>query len=243
VTVEIVEVIDRSSQGVTRPFICRADNGQIYFVKGSGSGRRSQVCEWVAGNLGRNLGIHVAPFEIVQVPEELLENSEGTELSELGVGPAFGSCKQTVMELTFAGIKEVPPQTRNDLLLFDWWIHNEDRKLTEKGGNPNLFWEPGAERLVVIDHNQAFDLDFSAENFIKYHVFKDQVFALFSDWDLRNQYNRQFEDVPKHWDSICAEIPEEWKFVDPEMTVLANIDLDSMRELLERYKNDEFWSY
>jgi len=29
--VEIVEVIRRSAQGVTRPFICRGDDGKIYF--------------------------------------------------------------------------------------------------------------------------------------------------------------------------------------------------------------------
>jgi hypothetical protein len=243
VTVEIVEVISRSSQGITRPFICRANDGNIYFVKGSGSGRRSQVCEWVAGNLGRNLGIDIAPFEIVEVPEELVGNSEGTELSELGVGPAFGSLKQTVMELTYAAVNEIPNQIRNDLLIFDWWIHNGDRMLTEQGGNPNLFWDPGAERLVVIDHNQAFDPDFSVENFLKYHIFKEQAYLLFSDWDLKNLYMQRFKEALRNWELICDTIPEEWKFVDHERTVLADIDLNNMRELLERYNSDGFWRY
>ena len=33
-TVVIEEVLGRSTQGMTRPFICRGDDGEIYYVKG-----------------------------------------------------------------------------------------------------------------------------------------------------------------------------------------------------------------
>ncbi|MEW5824691.1 MAG: HipA family kinase [Pseudomonadota bacterium] len=36
-----VEIIDRSEQGMTRPFICRGEDGFVYFVKGRGAARRS----------------------------------------------------------------------------------------------------------------------------------------------------------------------------------------------------------
>ena len=36
--VVIEEIIGRSVQGVTRPFICRGDDGIVYFVKGRGAG-------------------------------------------------------------------------------------------------------------------------------------------------------------------------------------------------------------
>ena len=158
-TVEIVEVLRRSEQGLTFPFICRGDNGEIYFVKGMGAGRRSQICEWIAGCLGKELGLPIAPFEIVYVPEELLELDVGFDLGELGAGPAFGSCEQRVMELTISVVDEVPDSLQQDVLIFDRWIRNGDRTLTEKGGNPNLFWQPNTRKLIMIDHNQAFDLD------------------------------------------------------------------------------------
>ena len=69
---EFVEFMRRSDQVMTRPFICRADNGKTYFVKGRDAGRRSQICEWIAGCLARQLKLPIAPFEIVNVPEELL---------------------------------------------------------------------------------------------------------------------------------------------------------------------------
>ena len=177
--IQIIEILGRSEQGMTRPFICRGEDNNIYFVKGSGAGRRSQICEWIAGNLALELGLPIAPFRIVDVPFALVENNP--QYSELGAGPAFGSLKQTIMELNYAGIEQVPVALQRDVLAFDWWIHNIDRMLTESGGNPNLFWAPEEERLVVIDHNQAFDPQFSAKDFFDYHVFSQNYHALFDD--------------------------------------------------------------
>lgn len=42
-TVVIEEVLGRSTQGVTEPFICRGDDGETYYVKGYGAGRRSLI--------------------------------------------------------------------------------------------------------------------------------------------------------------------------------------------------------
>ena len=103
-TVEILEVLGRSEQGITKPFICRADDDEIYFVKGTGAGRRSQLCEWIGGKLGQWLGLPLAPFEIVEVPVELLELGVGQDLSDLGAGLAFGSLRQEVMDAVKQGM-------------------------------------------------------------------------------------------------------------------------------------------
>jgi len=83
--IEIIEVLGRSKQGVTEPFICRGDDNNIYFVKGINAGRRSQVCEWISANLAREFNIPIAPFCIVNVPEELLEGNP--QLSALSSQP------------------------------------------------------------------------------------------------------------------------------------------------------------
>lgn len=41
--IQIVEVLGRSIQGITRPFICRGEDDRTYFVKGQGAGRRSLI--------------------------------------------------------------------------------------------------------------------------------------------------------------------------------------------------------
>ncbi len=239
-TVHIIEIIGRSKQGITKPFICRGDDDNTYFVKGIGAGRRSQVCEWIAGNLGLELDLPIAPFEIVDIPEQLV--SGNPMYSDLGVGPAFGSRKQLIMELNYAGIDHVRNDLQRSILAFDWWIKNEDRNLSEYGGNPNLFWEPDREELVVIDHNQAFDRSFCEQEFKKTHVFSKQVNNLFGSALYRLEFTRNFQQVLKQWPAICDKIPAEWYYFDTELTVPADFALDDILNTLIQCNTDGFWN-
>lgn len=241
-TVQIVEVLRRSEQGITLPFICRGEDGEIYFVKGRSAGRRSQICEWIAGKLALTFGLPMAPFCLVDVPDELVEADGTRTLRDLGAGLAFGSQWQEAMELTVSAIWEIPEEIQQDVLAFDWWIHNGDRLLTDQGGNPNLLWRPASRELVVIDHNQAFDPDFDPENFLDRHVFAAQRHLLFGDRLKRHDYNARFSAALADWSKICAAIPEAWLFVDPEMTVSVDFDLDMAYLLLQRHEHDDFWT-
>lgn len=240
-SVQIVEVIRRSEQGVTRPFICRGDDNEIYYVKGVDAGRRSQICEWIAGQLGLALGLPLAPFSIVDVPGELLLTGGVAELSGLGAGPAFGSMSREAMELSSAIVERVPTQLQRDLLAFDWWIRNPDRYLTDLGGNPNLFWDPASDELIVIDHNQAFVADFDRKSFLDLHVFAEQADAVFRDIVSRSDYNQRFREALDCWERIKDGVPVEWFFLDSEQTVPTNFDLDEVHRLLLECKQPDFW--
>ncbi len=238
-TISITEILERSKQGITKPFICRADDENLYFVKGTGAGRRSQVYEWICGNLAINLGLPIAPFEQVHIPEELVDGNP--KYSDLKSGFAFGSQKQMIMELNYAGISQIPNELQRMVLGFDWWIKNEDRTLTESGGNPNLFWDPSDSKLVVIDHNQAFDTNFSARNFKRQHIFNQQITDLFSDALYRAEYEEKFQQALKCWAEICNGLPEEWYYSDPEMTVPADFDLNTIFDILNRCNDNSLW--
>lgn len=242
VTTQIVEVIGRAEQGATRPFICRGDDDWVYFVKGRGAGRRSQICEWIAGQLGHGLGLPIAPFAIVDVPEELIAIDLRGDLHELGAGLAFGSRKAAVLELSVSNLHQVADVLQRDVLAFDWWIRNGDRNLGEAGGNPNLFWDVENESLVVIDHNQAFDPGFSAQEFASLHAFHAQKQALFGDWEQQQHYNTRFAEVMTEWDAFCNTVPPEWWFVDAERTVPTDFDLETTHQLLMRCQSPGFWS-
>lgn len=241
--VEIVEVLRRSEHGMTLPFICRGHDGEIYFVKGSGAGRHSQINEWISGNLALAMGIPVAPFRIVDVPEELAEVLSAEDAFALGGGPAFGSVEQRITELAYSQVSGVQAELRASLLVFDWWISNVDRKLTENGGNANLFWDPETQRLVVIDHNQAFDPDFDPDHFFRYHAFKDSVPLVFDDLIERQHYTDRMEQALAEWDAIIQAIPEEWFYRDPEMTMELDFDPDSYLKHLQRFRSDNFWNW
>jgi hypothetical protein len=212
------------------------------FVKGFGAGKRSLICEWIAGGLAVRLGLPVAPFEIVDVPEALISLGSRPDLAELGAGRAFGSRRLSVVELSRSHLAHRPVPLQRAVLAFDWWIRNADRTLSEEGGNPNLFWDVEQQYLVVIDHNQAFDNDFSRENFCALHAFHEQIDALCGDWVLRQQFCMRFDDALAGWDEICNTVPSEWWFIDPEQTITADFDPNEIWQMLTVYKNDAFWN-
>lgn len=238
---QIVEILDRSEQGITKPFICRADDGLIYFVKGKGAGRRSLICEWIASSLGSKMGLPVPPHRIVDVPGALIEIGSRDDLGDLGEGPAFASQRQQLVEFTVSNILSVPDMLQRKVLAFDWWIRNGDRTLSSQGGNPNLFWSPESERLVVLDHNLAFDDTVTVEDFLALHAFSEQSRSLFEDWVLQQELCRTCLSAMEAWDAICGEIPVEWAFVDPELTIPVNFEFDALRARLLDCENDAFW--
>jgi hypothetical protein len=240
-SVQIVEIMGRSTQGITRPFKCRGDDGHIYFVKGHGAGRRSQICEWIAGQLALRLGLPIAPFEIVDVPEELMQLDFSGELQDLGVGLAFGSRKLSVVELSISHLDHVPDEVKRDVLAFDWWVQNADRTLSALGGNPNLFWDIETQKLVVIDHNQAFDRNFPPSEFAELHVFFAEWRDLAGDWDRQQKLASRFEAAMADWTAICNTVPPEWWFLDSEQTVRTDFDLDVTRQLLMEFQTPTFW--
>ncbi len=240
-SVQIVEIMGRSTQGITRPFKCRGDDGHIYFVKGRGAGRRSQICEWIAGQLALRMGLPIAPFEIVDVPEELIRLDFSGELQDLGIGLAFGSRKLSVVELSLSHLEHVPLDVQRDVLAFDWWVKNADRTLSELGGNPNLFWDIETQELVVIDHNQAFDGTFSPSAFVDVHAFCTEWPALAGDWDRQQKLAARFEAAMADWTAICNTVPPEWWFLDAEQTVRTDFDLDVTYQLLMEFQTPTFW--
>lgn len=92
-------------------------------------------------HLAKAFGLPIAPYAIVDIPEPLMQMA-ASEWRVLGTGLAFGSQAQPhVLEITWPQVAKVPLQVRRDILVFDWWIRNDDRNFTELGGNPNLLWD------------------------------------------------------------------------------------------------------
>lgn len=240
-SVIIEEVLGRAKQGLTEPFICRGDDGVIYFVKGRGAGRRSQVCEWVAAQLATELGLPIAEYVLAEVPDELVEAGVFPDIQQLGSGTVFASRELPhPQELTATTRDLVPPKTATDILVFDWWLHNEDRHLTERGGNPNLLWDMQGDGLVVIDHNQAFDRNFDPKTFLESHVFARFWNNIFGDHLERQRYGTKLQAVLSKLPSIRATIPSSWWYVDDG--VLADVSWDEIEACLERCRREDFWN-
>jgi hypothetical protein len=244
--IDIEEVIGRSEQGKTRPFICRGSDEHLYFIKGRDAGRRSQIAELICGQLAWAFGLQVAHFAVAEVPQALILPAIRADITALGAGPAFGSqALPHVQELNIAQLQSamqadaIDPQTARDIFMFDWWIQNGDRTLTSLGGNPNLLWDCEAKQLVVIDHNCAFDADFNRHDAMRLHVFADAGRDVFVDLAERAHYLERFARALAAFDNACDNVPEEWWWVDDG--VPADFDRNAIRTLLSRFNDATFW--
>lgn len=90
-SIEVVEVLGRAKQGITKPFLCKTDDGALYYVKGKGAGRKSLIAEYVCGSLAKSFGLPIADFEMVYVSEQLIDMANDEAKSDLGIGVAFAS--------------------------------------------------------------------------------------------------------------------------------------------------------
>lgn len=239
-TVVIEEVLGRAQQGVTEPFICQGDDGEVYYVKGIGAGRRSQVCEWVAAQLATAFGLPIAEYVLAEVPPELVALKAFPDISELGAGIVFASRQLPhAQELSMTTRGLVAPELATDVLVFDWWVRNGDRHLSERGGNPNLLWDVEAAELAVIDHNQAFDPDFMVDRFLASHVFADHWNRVFGDHVERARYVEKMASALAGAGDIRASIPESWWWFDDG--VPADVTWDEITRCLNRFRHDDFW--
>lgn len=236
----IEEILGRAEQGITKPFLCRGNDGLLYYVKGVAANRRSLICEWMAGTLATDFGLNVPPLRIAYVPAGLAElHPEGRDL---GSGPVFASqAAQKLNEILFQQTQLVPQEVRRDVIAFDWWVRNADRSLTATGGNPNLFWDSGSRELVVIDHNQAFDPDFDPQAFLATHIFQAEFSALCSDLVLMAQYAARMKGTLKLWDEAWKMVPDEWLFHDDEQTIPIDFNPSAGAELLARCNTEDLW--
>lgn len=237
---EIQEVLRRTEQGVTRPFLCRASNHALYYVKGRNIGVRDLICEWLGANLARSFGLPVADFDILLIPEEIRLYSSLGKL--IGGEYAFGS-KQTAQaeEFQWSHVERTGVDTRNDLVVFDWWIRNTDRQLSQLGGNPNLLWDTTTSSPVVIDHNQAFDPAFNVSSFLEGHVFRGQIAELFNDAEKRRYYGAKINEALACWEAATQSIPSEWFYLDEEQTLPVGFNVNEALEILKRFDQADFW--
>ena len=243
-TVQIIEILRRSEQGLTRPFICRGEDRALYFVKGQGAGCDSLIKEWLAGRLAQAMGLPVAPFRLVWVPEALLRAQACTECNrDLGAGYAFGSQESAVTELAYSRIEHVPCDLQAQVLTFDWWVRNGDRTLGEAGGNPNLFWDEATENLVVIDHNLAFDQSLEATTFMDSHAFASVIPALRANDRWQAACRQACRDARATFDLALSETPDTWWYHDAEQTVPATFNSETARQQLRECETDGFWPW
>ncbi|WP_171035465.1 HipA family kinase [Pseudoalteromonas ruthenica] len=229
----IEEITRQMKQGQTAPFLCTADDGNQYIVKGARATSKGLVKEWISAHLCRAFGLPIPDFELAYVDDALVEYG----YDDLGSGMCFASqFVPNIQDIPYAKLGGVSQKTLRDLYLFDFWIKNDDRCLTELGGNPNLFLDPVSNELIVLDHNLAFDSSFNLENHTSLHVGRAAWFATQFELFGQTEYEEQLENAFEHLAEAVDSIPDEW---------LESYSLDSIKQeiivVLEQFRTTNFW--
>lgn len=235
---EVIEIQGRSEQGAQKPFLCRADDGQTYYVKGRQTDRSSLCNEWICAHLAAQLGLPLPPFKLLHVGQELLDEAP-RPWRELGCGIAFGSQRHPGCTwFDKAQIVHVPQDLQAGILAFDWWVQNVDRM----DGNSNLLWDAQRNALVVIDHNLAFDPHLDAATFIENHIFRGcwQKTDLVSRDRLQDRLSEAMDAVFRR---ACDNVPSEWHWNNPECDIPAKVDIDAIAATLARCRSPDFWRF
>lgn len=239
--VEAAEISHRSSQGTLKPFFVRDTEGDLYVVKGmDGAGRQALVAELVCAELAQRCGLPVADYALMSFPDGMLEFTTIEGATELSGGMAFASrVAPYSRELAFDQLDNVPAELQQRVLLFDIWVSNEDRYLTEQSGNVNLLLDENGE-LVVIDHNLAFDPLVGIGDF-DLHVFQRQRTAL-RDLEVQARHSAALDTALGDWDTIVDLLPEEWVYWDPDDdSTEVRPTLAERHTWLQRLHEPTFW--
>jgi hypothetical protein len=142
-------------EGGSLPGLVEADDDGLYVVKfrGAGQGPRALVAEWLAGELGRALGLLVPDIVAVDLDAEIAESEPHEEIHDLLVASVgrnlgldflpgaltFNPAADTVADRDWAA----------DVVWFDAFVTNPDRSAK----NPNMLVWHG--RTWLIDHGAA----------------------------------------------------------------------------------------
>lgn len=247
-TCEVIEIIEDMREGSTGAKLCRCDDGRRYVVKTLDEITATQlIAEWICSHLARAFGLTTPECRLVESMSDLLRIRGDSTFWGDDDYPGFAShYHDSTIPLTMAMARQVNDQLKTDILLFDVWVMNGDRTLSEQGGNVNLLYDTTlAKPIVVFDHNLALDKDENDINIRQHHVFSgDNAGISLNDIVTQYEYIERMTQAMTHLPEIIAAIPPLWREVaNREMEAGQDVINDIIRPILERYQHREFWRW
>jgi hypothetical protein len=157
-TVTATRYVTPLREGGSLPGLVEADDDGLYVVKfrGAGQGPRALVAEWLAGEIGRAIGLAVPDLVAVEIDASLGNAEPDQEIHDLvrasdglNLGMDFLPGALTFNRAIVTAGAVVGPELAADVVWLDAFVTNPDRTVQ----NPNLLVWHG--RPWLIDHGAA----------------------------------------------------------------------------------------
>ncbi len=208
---QIIEVFDDTVQGMTKPKICRAEDGRKFVVKGRDALNKGLINEVICATLGKAFGLPIPEYDLLEMPNLICRYDDDLN-RRFGGLPCFGSLYvDNLQEFSLLSLKKVSPKLLQDIFIFDYWVMNDDRNYTAHGGNPNLFVDPSGKDVCVVDHNLAFSQDIDFNKFKELHVGRN---AWYSEAEqgllIVLEYQARMSSALTDCGNLIRLIPQEW---------------------------------
>jgi HipA-like protein len=157
-TVVATRYVTPLREGGSLPGLVEADDDGLYVVKfrGAGQGPRALVAEWIAGELGRAIGLTVPDLVGIEIDARLGDAEPDEEIHDLvrasgglNLGMDFLPGALGFSRAAVSASSPVDPELAANAVWLDAFVTNPDRTAQ----NPNLLLWHG--RLWLIDHGAA----------------------------------------------------------------------------------------
>jgi hypothetical protein len=237
-TVVATRYVTPLREGGSLPGLVEADDDGLYVVKfrGAGQGPRALVAEWLAGEVGRAIGLTVPDLVGIEVDGSLGDAEPDEEIHDLvqasdglNLGMDFLPGALAFSRAAASSGPPIDPVVAADIVWLDAFVTNPDRTVR----NPNLLLWHG--RLWLIDHGAALyvhhtwrDPDDHARR--PFERIRDHVLLPFAG-SIREADDRHAARIGEALlVDLVEALPDAWLPVDP-----AAGDADGQRAAYVRY--------
>ena len=247
--IEIIEIKNRLSNGVTIPYVVWCSDGKSYVVKfpGNPQGKRTLVNEYVSSRICQILELPIMDFQLINVKKENYIASMKNDIQFLD-GTAFGTVYDPdALPVLNPGLINKASNSYDaiKILIFDLLIGNGDRN---KG---NLMINSNSKKLIMIDHTHVFSLQtiwdefqlprFANEKFSIDNLNKFNYIVITESLDINelfykelNKFINKVKNISEESiNDILNDIPTDWEVSKNEKKELANYILSRFRRVNE----------
>jgi hypothetical protein len=154
-TVEAIRYVVPLREGGSLPAVVEGDDSVLYVMKfiGAGQGRKALIAEWLAGEIGRRLGLAVPELVLMPMSPHLGRAEPNPEIRDLLRSSRGMNLGMRYLPSAFAYnslVRRRPDaELASAIVWFDAYVTNVDR--TDRNVNM-LLWQ---NKLWLIDHGAA----------------------------------------------------------------------------------------